>query len=181
MLKSVICLFNMIHIGMVYVAKAMIVAMVLLIFANVVLRYGFKSGIFWSEEIALLLEVWFIFIAMGLGVKHGLHINIQLINPDKAPRWLNLSLNRLRDVVVIIVGVVMLRYGWSLVGFAMKSIMPATGLPQGLLYAALPFGAVIVLYEAVMEMLGIDTNDAAVDAFLSGTGSFDAAMGEPDA
>lgn len=181
MIKSVVRLFNLIHIGMVYLAKAMIVAMVLITFTNVVLRYGFNSGIIWTEEIALLLSVWFIFIAMGLGVKQGLHINISLIASAKIPKWLDTALYRLRDAVVIIVAFVMLRYGWTLVGFTMKSIMPATNLPQGLLYAAIPFGAIVVLYEAITEMLGIDTNDAAVDAYLSGKGSFKDAMGGHDA
>jgi TRAP-type C4-dicarboxylate transport system permease small subunit len=159
----------------------MIVAMVLITFINVVLRYGFNSGIIWTEEIALLLSVWFIFIAMGLGVKQGLHINIALIDSKKIPKWLDAALFRLRDIVVIVVGLVMLRYGWTLVGFTMKSTMPATNLPQGFLYASIPFGAFIILYEAITELLGVDTNDAAVDAYLSGKGSFKDAMGGRDA
>jgi len=176
-LKSVVRLFNLIHIGMVYLAKAMIIAMVLITFLNVVLRYGFSSGIIWSEEIALLLAVWFIFIAMGLGVKQGLHINISLFDAARIPVWFDRGLHRLRDLVVIVVGYVMLRYGWSLVLFTMKSIMPATKLPAGLLYAVLPVSAIVILYEGLTNFFDIETEDAAVDAFLSGKGSFEDAMG----
>ncbi|MFA6505032.1 MAG: TRAP transporter small permease [Treponemataceae bacterium] len=177
MLKAIVRFFNLIHIGMVYLAKSMIVAMVLITFTNVVLRYGFNSGLIWVEEIALLLAVWFIFIAMALGVKQSLHINISLFDVAKMPRWLDSGLHRLRDLVVIAVGIVMLRYGWELVGYTMKSIMPATKWPAGLLYAVLPVSAVIILYESVMKMLGIDTNDSSVDAFLSGKGSLSDALG----
>ena len=181
MLKNIVRAFNLIHIGMVYLAKAMIVAMVLITFTNVVLRYGFNSGLIWSEEVSLLLAVWFIFIAMGLGVKQGLHINISLFDVAKMPAWLDSTLTRLRDLVVIAVGVIMLRYGWTLVGFTMKSIMPATNWPAGWLYAAIPFSAVIILYEALTQLFRIDTNDAAVDAFLSGKGPFSDVMGGKNA
>ncbi len=177
MIKGIVRVFNLIHIGMVYLAKVMIVVMVLLTFLNVVLRYGFSSGIIWTEEIALLLAVWFIFIAMGLGVKQGLHINIALFEAGKLPKGLDFALNRLRDLVVIAVAIVMLIYGWKLTDMTRMSIMPATGLPQAWLYAAVPFGAVIILYEALTELLGVDTNDASVDAFLSGKGSFKAVIG----
>jgi TRAP-type C4-dicarboxylate transport system permease small subunit len=170
MLKAIVRLFNLIHIGMVYIAKVMIVAMVLITFLNVVLRYGFRSGIVWSEEVALLLAVWFIFIAMGLGVKQGLHINISLFDAAKIPAWFDRGLHRLRDLIVIVVGFVMLRYGWDLVQFTMKSIMPATKWPTGYLYAVLPVSAVVILYEGLTNFFDIDTDDEAVDSFLAGKG-----------
>ncbi len=177
MLKAIVRFFNLVHIGAVYFAKFLIVLMVVIVFANVTLRYGFNSGLIWSEEVALLLAVWFIFIAMALGVKQGLHISIELYAAAKLPRWFDKLLVLLRDLVRLMVGFAMLRYGWDLVGFTMKSIMPATKWPAGLLYAVLPVSAVLIIYESFTDLLGIDTNDAAVDAFLAGTGSFKAAMG----
>lgn len=177
MLKALVRFFNLIHIGSVYLAKLLMVLMVLIVFVNVVLRYVFDSGIVWSEEVALLLAVWFIFIAMGLGVKQKLHIHITLFPAERIPKWLNIAFWRLRDLVVIAVGVVMLIYGSILVKFTMKSIMPATEWPAGLLYAVLPFSAVVIIYESFTDLLGLDTNDEAVDAFLAGRGSFKDAMG----
>lgn len=177
MLKAIVRFFNLVHIASVYLAKAMIVIMVLIVFVNVTLRYGFDSGLIWSEEVALLLAVWFIFIAMGIGVKQKLHISISLFDAAKLPKWLDAALWKLRDIIVIIVGLAMLRYGTILVQFTMKSIMPATTWPAGLLYAILPVSAVVIIYEALTNLFGIDTNDDAVDAFLTGTGSFAEAMG----
>ena len=107
MRKAIIALFNVIHIAMVYIAKLLMVAMVLIIFANVVLRYVFNSGIMWSEEVALLLAVWFIFIALSLGVKQDLHINISVI-PDKymTPVALRI-LGIIKNAVILVIGYVM--------------------------------------------------------------------------
>jgi TRAP-type transport system small permease protein len=177
MLKTIVRFFNLVNIGMVYLAKAMIIAMVLITFSNVVLRYGFNSGIIWSEEVSLLLAVWFIFIAMGLGVKQRLHISISLFDAARIPKWLDKALLRLRDIVLIVVGIVMLRSGASLTEITMKSIMPATQWPAGLLYAVLPVSSVVILYEAVTNLFGVDKNNGPVDDFLSGKGSFADAMG----
>ena len=177
MKNGIISFFNLVHIALVYVAKLMMVAMVLIIFVNVVLRYVFNSGLMWSEEVALLLAVWFIFIAMSLGVKQNLHINISLFPESRQPRWLRKALGVLKSAAVLAVAITMLVHGWKLVGFTMQSIMPATQWPAGLLYAILPVSAVIMIYESLMDILGVDTRDHAVDAFLAGKGSMKDVLG----
>lgn len=177
MRNGIINFFNLVHIGLVYIAKFMMVAMVLIIFANVVLRYVFNSGLMWSEEVALLLAVWFIFIAMSLGVKQNLHINISIIPEGKLPPRLSRILDIIKSLAILILALTMLLDGWKLVGFTMQSIMPATQWPAGLLYAILPISAIIMIYESSMDILGIDTKDEAVDLFLAGKGSFSDVLG----
>jgi TRAP-type C4-dicarboxylate transport system permease small subunit len=181
MSKGIVAVFNLIHIGMVYVAKFMMVAMVLITFANVVLRYGFNSGIIWSEEVSLLLAVWFIFIAMSLGVKQQLHINITVIPNGLLAPWMRKFIVLLRSLVELSVGYVMLVDGGKLVGITMKSIMPATQWPAGLLYMILPVSAVIMIYESFMDIIGIDTKDARVDEFLTGNGGLKKVLEDSDA
>ncbi|GAB1481948.1 hypothetical protein MASR2M78_07630 [Treponema sp.] len=181
MLKPIISFFNLVHIVMVYFAKVLMIAMVLIIFANVVLRYGFNSGLVWSEEVALLLAVWFYFIAMSLGVKQRLHIHISLFTSNRIPAWLDRALWQLRNVTVFLVGIVMLVDGQKLVGFTMRSVMPATNWPAGLLYAVLPVSAIIIMYETLTDIFNIDTRDEAVDLFLSGSGSLKDVFGGHDA
>jgi TRAP-type C4-dicarboxylate transport system permease small subunit len=177
MRKSVVFLFNLIHIVMVYLAQVLMVAMVVIIFINVILRYIFNSGWVWSEEVALLLAVWFIFIAMSLGVKQDLHININIIPSKKIPPPLARVFTILKSIAIFIIGFVMLTDGWKLVGVTMKSILPATGWPAGLLYAILPIASIVMIYESLMDLLGIDTRDKAVDEFLSGKGSLKDVLG----
>ena len=66
------------------VAQILLVIMVALVFTNVVLRYVFNSGIYWSEEASLVIVIWFTFIAFALGVKEDLHISINIL-PKKTP------------------------------------------------------------------------------------------------
>jgi TRAP-type C4-dicarboxylate transport system permease small subunit len=138
------------------VAQVLLVGMVLLIGANVFMRYVLNSGIFWAEEISLVMAVWFIFIAMPLGVRKDLHISIHLFrNPsDRVDR----ALNVLKSTAVLLVGFVLLRYGAILIQFTSRSIMPATELPSSTLYLILPFSAILMLYEGITDLIGHDTD-----------------------
>lgn len=168
LLRGIVRFFNILHIGLVLFAKALLVAMVLIIFANVVLRYGFSSGLQWSEEIGLLMAVWFSFIAMVLGVKQHLHIHINLLPEQRLSRGVNLFFDKVNDLVIISVGIIFLRWGLPLVGFTMRSILPASHLPAGWLYMIMPICAFFLIYEGITDLFGIDTDDEAVDAYLGG-------------
>ena len=54
-------------------------AMVVMVFANVVLRYGFGSGITVSEEISRFLFVWLIFLgSVPVMRQHG-HLGVEML------------------------------------------------------------------------------------------------------
>jgi TRAP-type C4-dicarboxylate transport system permease small subunit len=170
MKKFLVSTVTLIHILLINLSMIMIVAMLLLVFANVVLRYVFNSGIFWSEEIALVLEVWFIFLSLGLGVKHRLHISINVLKRESVPLWLNKALDSLSDVIYLIVGFIMIVYGAKLVQFTMRSIMPATKWPAGILYLVLPLAGFVVIVEALFHIFGYTMFDDKIDEYLSGKG-----------
>lgn len=171
MKKFLVSAVTLIHILLIDLSMIMIVAMLLLVFANVILRYVFNSGIYWSEEIALVLEVWFIFLSFGLGVKHRLHFSINLLFPrDKVSAGLNRALDLLSDIVFIVIGAVMILYGSRLVQFTMRSIMPATKWPAGILYLVLPLAGFVIVVEALFHIFGFTMFDEKLEAYFSGTG-----------
>ena len=50
--------------------------MAILVFGNVVLRYGFDSGLAVSDELARLLFVWVIFLGAILASREHAHIGL---------------------------------------------------------------------------------------------------------
>jgi len=130
-------------------AMLMLMAMVVIVFFNVVLRYGFNSGIHWAEEISLVIVIWFTFISMALGVKENLHINVSVL-PRKLPAKFFLSLDVLKDLLEVLIGFVMIIYGWRLTLNGAKSFLPATQIPNSINYLVLPIaGIFIILYAAI--------------------------------
>lgn len=53
--------------------------MVVLVFGNVVLRYGFNSGITASEEVSRWLFVWMIFLGAVVGLKEHAHLGSDML------------------------------------------------------------------------------------------------------
>jgi len=171
---------NLVHVFLVELAKLFILAMIAIVFANVTLRYVFNSGILWSEEVALMLCVWFIFISLALGVKQKLNITINLLHREKIPAWLNVVLDLFMELMIIFVGAVMVIYGSSLVKFTMTSIMPATRWPAGLLYFVVPFAGFTMIVEALLHIIGWDTYDANIDEYLAGERKLKDIFGGPN-
>jgi TRAP-type C4-dicarboxylate transport system permease small subunit len=55
---------------------AMLAVMVVMVFGNVVLRYGFNSGIVTSEEAARFLFVWLTFVGAVVAMYEGTHLGV---------------------------------------------------------------------------------------------------------
>jgi TRAP-type C4-dicarboxylate transport system permease small subunit len=53
--------------------------MVLLVFSNVVGRYGFGAGFAGAEEVARLLFVWLVFLGAILALRRRAHLGVELV------------------------------------------------------------------------------------------------------
>ena len=166
-MKFFTAVFRFIHLTLVAFAKLLLPAMVVLIFANVFMRYVLNSGIPWSEEVSIVIVVWFTFISLALGVKHRLHISLCLL-PDRISPRTDFVLAKITDLATLFVGFIMVRYGWILVQFTSRSILPATEFPASVMYFPLVLSGILVTYEGFMNLLGLDKGDAGMDEKLSG-------------
>lgn len=67
----------------------LLAAMTLLVFIEVVLRFGFGTGYMWAEELTLHLSAWMVLFGVSYGIKVGSHIGVDAlvkIMPSKARR-----------------------------------------------------------------------------------------------
>ncbi|WP_432696932.1 TRAP transporter small permease [Marinobacterium sp. YM272] len=60
------------------ILSLLLVSMTLLVFAEVVARFGFNAGIHWAQEATLLLSGWFVLFGASYGVKVGAHIGVDV-------------------------------------------------------------------------------------------------------
>jgi len=144
-------LLDSVFVWVLKLAMVLLVAMVVLVFLNVVLRYGFSSGIHWSEEISLVIVIWFTFIAMALGVKENLHINVSIL-PKKLPKAFFTVLDCIRDVLVVAIGGIMIFYGWKLTLNGARSFLPATHIPNSINYLVLPVSGIFIVLYAIIHL-----------------------------
>ncbi len=121
------------------------------VFLQVLFRYLLRQPLFWSEELPRYLLIWMSFLAAALAQKSDAHINITLC---LAP----LSI-RARQVLKVLTDVIVLAFLWILIysGGLVTSITAhhrstALQLPMGLVYAALPVGAILMSLYLVLQI-----------------------------
>jgi len=61
------------------VSAAFLSVTVSVVIINVILRYGFRSGLFWVEEVATTAFIWSIFVGAAAVYKRKMHIGIDLV------------------------------------------------------------------------------------------------------
>lgn len=119
---------------------ACLAVMSVLVFANVVLRYVFDSGIAWSEELSRLVFVWLIFLGAILASKEHAHIGFDTLVrrlPDSGRKLLILvsGLVMLACCVFLVIG------GWQQTVINLQNQYPVLGISYAWLYAvAIVFG-----------------------------------------
>ncbi len=65
----------------------LLAAMTLLVIVEVILRYGFSSGLLWIQELTLLLAAWLVLVGAAYGVKKGAHIGMDMAVRRLALPW----------------------------------------------------------------------------------------------
>jgi len=109
--------------------------MVVLVFGNVVLRYGFNSGIAVSEELSRYLFIWLTFMGAVIAVHERAHLGVDSL-PRLLPRTGRLAC-AVASEALMLASTALLFYGsWKqvLVNLATKS--PVSGTPLSLIYVA---------------------------------------------
>lgn len=84
-----------------YILGALVCVMVLVIFMQVVLRYGFKSATNWADEVARYCMIWVVFLASPVGYRRHSHIRIDVLVrylPEKIQKVLEFAMYLLQIV-----------------------------------------------------------------------------------
>lgn len=111
------------------------VAMIALVFGNVVLRYGFDSGIIMAEEVSRMIFVWLTFGGAYLVAREGGHLGMNSVVEKLGTSsrwWCRLAAEGLSFVcmVLLIVGC------WRQTVMNIDNHAPITGAPLAIPYAA---------------------------------------------
>lgn len=57
----------------------LLAVMTLLVFVEVVLRFGFGEGLMWAQELTLHLSAWMVLFGVSYGIKVGSHIGVDAL------------------------------------------------------------------------------------------------------
>ncbi|WP_458127881.1 TRAP transporter small permease [Pseudomonas sp. Z2-11] len=141
------------------------VAMIVLVFGNVVLRYAFNSGISVSEELSRWFFVWMIFLGALVALKDRAHLGMNSLVKRLPPAGKRACLVISHLLMLYICGLIV-SGSWQQAVINLNVVAPASGLSMALFYAAgLVFGVsatAILLYELYLALFGKLADDELV-------------------
>ena len=105
-----------------YLAGIGLVAMSVIVFWQVFLRYVLNWGNAWTELSANLIMSWFIFLGAAVGVRENFHLGFDVLL-YAMPRARGV-LRTISDLTVLAFGIGMVVYGAKLVALTWNSTLP---------------------------------------------------------
>ncbi|MBV4552379.1 TRAP transporter small permease [Pseudomonas sp. SWRI102] len=133
------------------------VAMIVLVFGNVVLRYAFNSGISVSEELSRWFFVWMIFLGALVALKDRAHLGMNSLVKRLPPAGQRACLI-ISHLLMLYICWLIVSGSWQQAVINLDVVAPASGLSMALFYAAgLVFGAsagAILVYELYLALSG---------------------------
>ena len=130
-------------------AMICMVCLTVIVFTDVILRYIFKRGFSWTQEIATLMLVWFSLIGMAIGVLEKIHISIEMFTSKLSGKALGV-LESINHLLMAVFGGCMVYFGLIIMNMTKMSTLPATKMPSSVLYVILPLSGLLVLVNAIL-------------------------------
>lgn len=159
-----------------HVLSALLAVMTMIIFAQVVARYGFGAPLVWSEEAARYLQIWLVLLGAVVLFRRDEHIAIDLVHRNLPPLGQKIA-TLAAGIVMAAMFAVCFYWAMVMVTGARPQYSPALQLPMAVIYWGAPvlFGllaleALRLTWRAAVDRPGegihdrpIDPSEAAID------------------
>jgi TRAP-type C4-dicarboxylate transport system permease small subunit len=120
-------------------------AMVTIIFAQVIARYVLHNSLSWSEEMGRYLFVWMTFIGSAIAVRNKLHVSLDMLTSRLPSGWQKLCLV-VGYVSMLIFTAVLIYGGYLFVLRGSSQNSAAMQIPMQYVYLVLPIGGGLIFF-----------------------------------
>jgi TRAP-type C4-dicarboxylate transport system permease small subunit len=146
-------LMDVLHRVCMLIAATSVVAITLIIPWGVFTRYVLHSAASWPEPLAVLLMIWFTFIASALCYREGLHITVRIL-----PRMVHgpaaVVLAWVAEILMGSANLFILVYGTRLVETTWHQVIAEFPVVStGVSYLPIPLGGAIIVLFVVERLL----------------------------
>ena len=137
------------------VSCVMMVALVILTFVGVLMRYIMRSPITWQEEVQMLLFLWIVFLGGAGAFRAGSHIAIEIL-VDALPKKIGGVIERFDVLLQLLILVYLF---WQEIQYYNQLIVAGRvtnllRLPYGVAYAVVPIGGALMLISMLYAAYG---------------------------
>ena len=125
--------------------------MVILVFGNVVLRYGFNTGITVSEELSRWAFVYVTFLGAIVAMREHAHLGVDSLVKRLPPLGKKICLV-VSQLLMLFATWLFLQGSWEQTNINLGNAAPVSGMPVGIVYAAGIIFSVSVLFVLSAEL-----------------------------
>jgi TRAP-type C4-dicarboxylate transport system permease small subunit len=132
--------------------------MVVLVFGNVVLRYGFNKGITISEEMSRMLFVWLTFTSAIVAMREHTHLGMDSVLKHLSPAGKKICFV-LSHALILFASILFLQGSWKQMAISLNvgAIAPVTGMSMGLFYGTGVVFSVFAVLITAAELYAVLT------------------------
>jgi TRAP-type C4-dicarboxylate transport system permease small subunit len=127
-------------------------AIVGLVFVAVVFRYVLQDPVTWSEEVGRFCLVWISFLGTYVAHRRAEHIAVTAIR-DRFPLAAQIVIRAALSLLLIGFMAVLAWYGGQYAIRFMGMRTTLLGIPLGLVYAAMPVSAALILLSLILSSI----------------------------
>lgn len=151
--------------------------MAVLVFGNVVLRYGFNSGIAVSEELARYLFIWLTFIGAAVALHEHAHLGVDALVRALSPAGQRVCAV-VADLAMLAIVAILFKGSWTQVQINMATRSPVSEVPLAVIYVAGLAASTLMGLAVLRHLLRALRGEARGDELVL-TGTEDAAAASP--
>jgi TRAP-type C4-dicarboxylate transport system permease small subunit len=124
----------------------LLLAMVVLVSMQVILRYIFGTGIIWAEEFVRYAYVWLIFFGSVIAIRQNAHIGLDLVT-EKLPFKPRRVIYCLGDVLIMFFLLIQTIYGLDIIIKTKGMLSSTLRMPMSWVYYVFPLSGILMLIE----------------------------------
>ena len=133
------------------IAALSLVAMLVVVLINVVMRYFFNKAPGWGEELARQFMVIFCFICIALGVRDKLHISLTIF-VERVLKKLILPVEIFNKFLTLLLGIMMSAFMGPYFEKLKYNRLPGSGIPVGYIYIFPTMVGVLISLIAIYQI-----------------------------
>ena len=137
-----------------YLAAALLAAMTIIVFLQVLFRYVLNAPLDWSEELGSFAFVWMALLGASVGLKRNEHPRLDLIVNLFSPKMQRVIAG-LYNLTILFLLFVLFFYGAKLTVTMKSQLTAALQYSVSFVYAVLPISAAIMFIHLAIQTVGL--------------------------
>jgi TRAP-type C4-dicarboxylate transport system permease small subunit len=135
-----------------WLVAALVAAMVMAGFLQIVNRFVFNVSLSWSEELQRYLNIWIVFLAIPIGYRRGVHLGMNMLF-ERMPALAQRSLLLLQELLWLVLALTIAWFATRIMVIAQNQTSGSLGITMDKVYLAQVVGGAYLALIAIRRLV----------------------------